>query len=213
MNEATPIKVMVVDDHPIVRSGLRSMLLAFDDLQLIGEAGSGEEILALCRETVPDVILMDIVMPGMDGIAATRAVLDQNPELKIIALTTFPDEDLVQNALEAGVVGYLLKNTPIDGLADAIRSARAGKMVLASEATQALVAAMTQKEELGSDLSDREREVLAHVVQGLSNNEIANLLAISPATVKHHVSACMSKLGSANRAQAAAMAVEYKLIP
>ena len=129
MTDPRPIKVMIVDDHPIVRDGLKNMLLAFDDLQLVGEAGDGNEALAQCRQTQPDVILMDMVMPGMDGIAATRAVLEHYPQVKIIMLTSFVEDSVVQNALEAGATGYLLKNVSINTLADAIRSAYAGQPV------------------------------------------------------------------------------------
>jgi NarL family two-component system response regulator LiaR len=211
MTEAKPIKVMIVDDHPIVRDGLKSVLLAADDMELAGEAGSGRETLARCRERVPDVILMDVVMPGMDGLETTRAVLSQYPEVKIVVLTTFPEEDLVQKALAAGAIGYWLKNAPADALADAIRTAYAGQATLAPEATQALIRARTNPRKLGYDLSDRELEVLALLVAGLSNDEIAERLVISPGTVRHHVSACISKLGASNRTHAAALAVEHGL--
>lgn len=211
MTEAKPIKVMIVDDHPIVRDGLKSVLLAADDMVLAGEAGSGREALARCRESLPDVILMDVVMPGMDGLETTRAVLGQYPEVKIVVLTTFPEEDLVQKALAAGAIGYWLKNAPADALADAIRSAYAGQATLAPEATQALVRARASPRKLGYDLSGRELEVLALLVDGLSNDEIAERLVISPGTVRHHVSACISKLGASNRTHAAALAVEHRL--
>lgn len=211
MTEAKPIKVMIVDDHPIVRDGLKSVLLAADDMVLAGEAGSGRETLARCRESLPDVILMDVVMPGMDGLETTRAVLGQYPEVKIVVLTTFPEEDLVQKALAAGAIGYWLKNAPADALADAIRSAYAGQATLAPEATQALIQARTSPRRLGYDLSGRELEVLALLVDGLSNDEIAERLVISPGTVRHHVSACISKLGASNRTHAAALAVEHRL--
>jgi NarL family two-component system response regulator LiaR len=213
MRETKPIKVMIVDDHPVVRNGLKAMLLAIDDMDLAGEAGSGREALARCRESLPDVILMDMVMPGMDGLETTRAVLDLYPEMKIIVLTSFPQEELVQKTIAAGASGYLLKNTDIDSLPGAIRAACAGQSTLAPEATQALIQARTAPPKLGHDLSTREREVLALVVEGLRNDEIADRLAISPFTVKNHVRACISKLGAANRAQAAALAVKHRLVP
>jgi NarL family two-component system response regulator LiaR len=211
MTETKPIKVMIVDDHPIVRDGLKSVLLAADDMELVGEAGDGREALARCKETLPDVILMDLVMPGMDGLETTRAVLGQYPDVKIVVLTTFPEEGLVLATLEAGAIGYLLKNTPTDKVADAIRSAYAGQPTLAPEATQALIRARIGPQKLGHDLSKREKEVLALVVEGLSNNEIAERLVISPATARHHVSACITKLGASNRTHAAALAVEHGL--
>ena len=211
MNEANTIKVLIVDDHPVVRTGLTTMLYAFDDLDLIGDAGSGPEALARCQENRPDVILMDIVMPDMDGLATTRAVLAQHPKVRIIVLTSFPEADLVEKAVDAGAAGYLVKNAPIDSLADAIRTVNAGQPVFAPEVTQALIQTRPHAPRLGHDLSEREREVLALVVDGLSNREIAARLSISPATVRHHVSACISKLGAANRAQAAALAVAHHL--
>jgi NarL family two-component system response regulator LiaR len=213
MADREPIKVMVVDDHPVVRDGLKSMLLAFDDLEQIGEADSGSAALALCQQNTPDLILMDILMPGMDGILATRTILEQYPQMKILILTSYPKDDMVQRSLEAGAIGYLLKSATIDSMANAIRSAVAGQPTLAPEATQALIRVKTGPLKPGSDLSKREREVLALLVQGLSNEEIAERLVISPATARHHVSACIQKLGAANRTQAAALAVEHGLVP
>ena len=212
MSKAKSIKLILVDDHPMIRHGIKTMLLTFDDIRVIGEAGNGSDALALCEETEPDVMLMDVVMPGMDGLETTRAILARYPQVKIIVLTTFPEKDLVQRALEAGAFGYLLKDTPIDTLGGAIRSAYAGQSTLAPEAAQALIQAKTSPPKLGHDLSPREREVLALVVEGLSNDEIADRLVISPNTVRKHVSACISKLGATNRAQLAAEAVRNQLV-
>jgi NarL family two-component system response regulator LiaR len=212
MTEQTPIKVLVVDDHPVVRDGLKNMFLVFNDLELAGEAEDGNEALAFCHLHPPDVILMDILMPGMDGIQATNAILKQYPQVKIIILTSYPEDDLVQNSLEAGAIGYVLKNASIDDLADAIRSAYSGMPTLAPEATKALIHAKSGPAKPGENLSPREREVLALIAGGLSNEEIAEQLVISPATARHHVSACIHKLGAANRAEAAALAVKNGLI-
>lgn len=213
MADTNSIKVLIVDDHPVVRDGLKNMLLAFDDLELIGEAGNGSEALGLCQEGTPDVILMDILMPVMDGLEATRAIRERYPQVKIIILTSYPEDELVQESLETGAIGYILKGTTIDALADAIRSANSGRPTLAPEATEALIRAKTGPPKPGSDLSEREQEVLGLIAEGLSNDEIAGRLMISPATARHHVSACIQKLGAANRAQAASLAVKHRLIP
>jgi NarL family two-component system response regulator LiaR len=212
MSNTKSIKLIIVDDHPMVRHGIKTMLLTCDDMWVIGEAGNGRDALALCKETQPDVILMDVVMPGMDGLETTRAILERYPQVNIVVLTSFPDPDLVQKALEAGAVGYLLKDTPIDTLGGAIRSASAGQSFLAPEAAQALIQARASHQKLGHDLTAREREVLALIVEGLSNDEIADRLVVSTNTVRKHVSACISKLGASNRAQAAALAVRHQLI-
>jgi two-component system, NarL family, response regulator LiaR len=212
MTDPKGIRVMIVDDHPVVRDGLKNMLDAFDDLELVGEAEDGYQALATCEQYQPEVILMDMFMPGMGGIAATRAILKKYPDIHIIILTSFVEEDLVQNALEAGAVGYLVKNAPIDILAEAIRSAHVGQPTLSPQAITALIRSRTAPLKPGQDLTKRELEVLALMVQGLNNEQIARQLLISPATARHHVSACLQKLGATNRTQAAALATKYHLI-
>jgi NarL family two-component system response regulator LiaR len=206
---------MLVDDHAVVRSGLSAFLIAFDDLELVGEAGSGEEAMRLCDQVRPDVVLMDLVMPGMDGAAATRAIREHCPEIQVIALTSFKEETLVQGALEAGAIGYLLKNVSADELVDAIRAAHAGRPTLAPEAAQVLIRATRSAAEpppLGHDLTPREREVLALMVEGLNNPEIAERLVVSRSTVKFHVSSILSKLGASGRTEAVALAVQHDLV-
>lgn len=209
---STPIRVMLVDDHAVVRSGLSAFLQAFDDLEMVGEAGSGEEALQLCGQLLPDVVLMDLVMPGMDGARATQAIRERWPQIRIIALTSFETEDLVQAALQAGAISYLLKNVSALELADAIRAARQGRSTLAPEATKVLIRSAQQPRPLGYDLTEREREVLALMAQGLSNPDIAERLVTTQSTVKFHVSNILSKLGVSSRTQAVALALQHKLV-
>lgn len=211
MSEQRPIRVMIVDDHDMVRSGLKSFLRAFDDLEMVGEASSGEQAISLCAEVEPDVILMDMVMPGMDGAETTRHIRQHNPRIQIIALTVFQEGDLVERAIKAGAISYLLKKVTAPQLAQGIRDAYAGKSILAEEAAAALVRTTRRTPGLGHDLTDREREVLALLVKGLNNAEIAERLVVSRSTASFHVGNILSKLGAANRAEAVALAYKYKL--
>ncbi len=212
MTEGSRIRVMVVDDHAVVRSGIEYSLLSLDDIELVGSAGSGAEALSLCEQVRPDVVLMDMVMPGMDGVAATRAIRERYPNTRVIALTSFQEGGLVQDALQSGAISYLLKDVGLEELADAIRAARAGKVTLAPEAAKALAEAAAQPADPGNDLTDREREVLALIVEGKSNVEIADELSVSLSTARFHVSTILSKLEASNRAEAAALAVKHGLI-
>ena len=212
MNTSDPIKVMLVDDHAVVRSGLSAFLSAYDDLELIAEANSGEQAVNLCDQIQPDVILMDLVMPGMDGATATRKIRTRCPDIQVIALTSYKEDDLVQQALEAGAIGYLLKNVSADDLADAIRKAHAGKPTLAPEAAQVLIQTTTGSPSPGHDLTDREREVLNLMVAGLTNPQIAEQLVVSQSTVKFHVSSILSKLGVSSRTEAVSYALQNNLV-
>ncbi|HMQ56702.1 MAG TPA: response regulator transcription factor, partial [Anaerolineae bacterium] len=193
----------------VIRNGLRYSLLAFDDIAVVGEAGSGEEALSVCGRTQPDVVLMDLLMPGMNGEVTTQAIKARHPEIQVIALTSFQHKGMMQKVMQAGAIGFLLKNVSIDELAEAIRTAYAGRLTLASEAAQML---LEPTEELGTTLTERQREVLDLVVEGLSNNEIAERLVVSLSTARHHVSEILTKLGAANRAEAAAIAVRQNLV-
>jgi NarL family two-component system response regulator LiaR len=212
MDTPQTIHVMLVDDHNVVRSGLATFLKAYDDLELVGEARNGREALDLCHIKQPDVILMDLMMPVMDGIAATRAILAQYPQIKIIAMTSFEQEDLVQGVLAAGAMGYLLKNVTADDLAQAIRDAVSGRATLSPEAATALIHATRPTTQPSFDLTEREMQVLKLVVQGQSNQQIADALVITLATVKAHVSSILSKLGVSSRAEAIAHAIKHKIV-
>lgn len=212
MTEQQKIRVMLVDDHAVVRSGLADFLLAFDDLELAGETSSGEEAIPKCGEYQPDVVLMDLMMEGMDGAEATRRLREAHPDVQVIALTSHKEEDLIERAIKAGAIGYLLKNVKATELAEAIRSAFRGEPVLAPEAAKALMRATTRPPDPGYDLSPREHEVLALMVEGLNNPEIADRLVISRSTVKHHVGSILSKLGTSSRTEAVALAVKHNLV-
>jgi len=206
-----PIRVMLVDDHVMVLRGLATFMRVFDDLQLVGEAKSGEAAIQLCAEVSPDVILMDMVMPGMDGASATRAIHQQFPAVQVLALTSFKEGELIKNALEAGAIGYLLKDVSAEELARAIRAAASGRATLSPEAAQALVETANQPPEPGLDLTEREREVLTLMIEGLNNTQIAGRLSVSPSTIKSHVSNILSKLGVASRTEAVTLALRHKL--
>jgi NarL family two-component system response regulator LiaR len=212
MTDSTPIRVMVVDDHDMVRRGLAAFLRVKPDLKLIGEARNGREAVDMCAELQPDVILMDLVMPEMDGATATRLIRECCPKIQVIALTSFQEQSLVEEALQAGAIGYLLKNVSASDLAEAIRAAQAGKTTLAPEAVQALVQASSREPALGHDLTPREREVLVLLVEGLTNPEIADRLTVSRSTAKAHVSNILSKLGASTRMEAISLALQHKLV-
>jgi two-component system, NarL family, response regulator LiaR len=207
-----PIRVMIVDDHTMVRRGLATMLKVFEDLQLVGEAESGEAAIQLCATVIPDITLMDLSLPGMDGATATRAIRQQFPQVKVIVLTSFKEGDRIKKALEAGAIGYLLKDTSADELAQAIRSAHAGRATLSPQVAQALVETVNQPPSPGLDLTERELEVLALMVEGLNNTQIAGRLTVSASTIKSHVSNILSKLGVASRTEAVTLALRNGIV-
>jgi len=207
-----PIRVMLVDDHTMVRRGLATFLKIFDDLQLVGEAENGETAVQLCAEVLPDVILMDMALPVMDGATATRAIRQQFPQVQVIVLTSFKEGELIKNALEAGAIGYLLKDVSADELVGAIRAAYAGRATLSPEAAQALVETSNQPPAPGLTLTEREREVLSLMIEGLNNTQIAGRLTVSPSTIKSHVSNILAKLGVASRTEAVTLALRNRII-
>jgi NarL family two-component system response regulator LiaR len=213
ISPSQPIRVMLVDDHTMVRRGLVTFLKVFDDLQLAGEAESGEAAIQLCAEILPDVILMDLVLPAMDGATATRAIRQQFPQVQVIALTSFKEMELIKNALAAGAIGYLLKDVSADELARAIRAAHFGRATLCPEAIQTLVEIENQQPAPAIDLTKREREVLTLMIEGLNNTQIAGRLTVSPSTVKSHVSNILSKLGASSRTEAVTLVLRNRIIP
>jgi two-component system, NarL family, response regulator LiaR len=212
MGEEYSIRVMIVDDHAVVRSGLGAFLQVFEDFELVGEASSGEQAVKICDQVNPHVVLMDLVMPGMDGAAATKAIREKCPDIQVIALTSFREQELVQGALQAGAIGYLLKNISANELASAIRGAYAGRPTLAPEAAQVLIDSSRKADLPHFELTEREREVLQLMIKGMSNPQIAKQLIVSRSTVKFHVSSILTKLGVSSRTEAVALALQQKLV-
>jgi two-component system, NarL family, response regulator LiaR len=206
------IRVLIVDDHAMVRRGLATFLKVFDDLELAGEAESGQAAIELCARLQPDVVLMDMVMPDMDGAAATRLIRKQSDSVQVIALTSFKEEILVQSALQAGAIGYLLKDISAEELARAIRAAHAGRATLSPDVAEVIVQAAAKPPKPGFDLTDREREVLSLMIEGLNNTQIAGRLEVSPSTIKSHVSNILSKLGVASRTEAVTLALRNRIV-
>ena len=212
MNAKETIKVMIVDDHLMVRDGLKVFLSIHDDLEVIAEAEDGQQAIERCTQVQPDVILMDVVMPNVDGPTATTRIRADYPEIKVIALTTFTEKELVLRAIKAGAIGYLLKDIHPDKLATAIRDAHHGRSTIDAGAAQTLMQAAAESPPPGSDLTPREREVLALLVEGKTNKEISEELIISQATVRLHVSNILSKLGASNRTEATTLAHKHNLL-
>jgi len=207
------IRVVIVDDHVLVRSGLEVVLGMFDDIELVAEAGDGDEAVRLCRELAPDVVLMDLVMPGgTSGVEATKQVLASCPGTRVVALTSFGEDDLIHETLRAGAIGYLMKNVSADQLADAVRAAHAGRSTLAPEAADVLVRSVSAPPHGADSLTARERQVLKLMADGMTNADIAERLVIGVATVKTHVSSIIAKLGVSTRTEATSIAIRRGLV-
>lgn len=212
MDESKPIRLLLVDDHAVVRSGLRAVIQSQDDMVLVGEAGDGAQAVRLCEQFKPDVVLMDLLMPGMDGVAATGVIHERWTDIRIIILTSFKEKELVDAALKAGALSYLLKNVSAQELLNAVRGAAAGQPRLSPEAAQVLIQEVREPDRLGFDLTGREQEILKLMVDGLQNTAIASRLIVSSSTVKFHVSNILSKLGVSTRTEAVAIALKNKLV-
>ncbi|GAB1420276.1 response regulator transcription factor [Anaerolineales bacterium] len=206
------IKILIVDDHHMVRKGLVVLLEEFEGFEILGEANDGEHALDICGQSCPDVVLMDMNMPRMDGISATRKIKEVCPKTEVVILSSFSEEDQVQAALKAGAMSYLMKDISGDELASAIRRAHEGESTLSPQAARILIQASTRPPSIGHDLTERERDVLSLMIEGLNNREIGEQLIISSSTVKNHVSSILSKLETTSRTQAVAIAVEHKIL-
>lgn len=206
------IRVMIVDDHGMVRQGLSTFLSLHDDLEIVGIASGGSETLETYQTLKPDVILMDLIMPDMNGVDVIRQINKQTQQVKIMALSSFSDKELVRAALEAGAKGYMLKDVSGEQLADAIRKIMNGEPALADSATKALIETVSRGSKMSPfELSTREREVLVFIVDGMSNAEIAYKMGVKQSTVKTYVSRILSKLDVSSRVEAATLAIKYKL--
>jgi DNA-binding NarL/FixJ family response regulator len=218
MGTMNRIRVFLVDDHAVVRSGMRAFLEMLDDIEVIGEAGDGrralEELAVLdARDDLPDVVMMDLVMPRLDGVAATRAIRDRYPGVEVVALTTFSEPERVHAAMAAGAAGYLLKDASADDVAAAVRAAYRGEVHLDPVAARNLSRSLTAPDQAGAGLTRREREILVLIAQGKSNRDIASTLVISERTARTHVSNVLAKLGLTSRTQAALWAVREGFVP
>ena len=210
--EETRIRVMIVDDHLLLRRGLETVFSLAPDIHLVGEASSGDQAIRMCDELVPDVVLMDIALPDLDGVAVTNFIKKRHANVQVIMLTGIQDDLNVKRALEAGAIGYFHKDVSTDVLFRAIRSAVTGRAMLSQEATDALVRLVAQPPTPGYDLTPRELEVLALLVSGSRNEVISDILCITPATVKNHVSKILSKLHVESRTGAVMVAIRNKLV-
>jgi len=206
------IRIVIADDHTMVRNGLQMFIDSIESFELVGQASDGDEAIRICRETDPDVVLMDLAMPKVDGVEAIRGILHSHPHIKIIALTSFKDDDLVYAALKMGAVNYLLKDVSHDELAQAIQNAYRGESTIKADVTQALLRVAGKSLTLPVQLSAREHDVLRLLVRGFSNPQIANELHLGDSTIKFHVSNILSKLGVTTRTEAAALAVQQHLV-
>jgi Response regulator containing a CheY-like receiver domain and an HTH DNA-binding domain len=212
MSEKNKIKVMVVDDHPLVRHGIKTVFEAYGDILLVAEAENGKEAIEMYEKYRPDIVLMDMIMPILDGVEATSRLVKMWPDIKVIALTSFNDIDLIKKSLKAGAISYILKNISGAKLVKTIKDVHRGKFVLSSHATKILLSELREADSEKIKLTGREKEILAFIVEGLSNKEISKRLFLSNSTVQFHVSNILSKLGVSKRTEAVCLALKQKLV-
>jgi len=210
MSDNQKIGIILVDDHRRIHQALSEMISFFDDIELLAHGSNGLEAVDLCDLYRPDIVLMDVVMPMMDGIEATKQIIQKHPDIKVLALSSFRDHDTVRAMLESGAVGYVLKDSSVDDLENTIRTAYEGQSILSPEIMQALL----EKSQIGQEtnLSSRELEVLKHFASGMTNNQIASMLTISTSTVKFHITNIIDKLGVSTRAEALVVAAKNNLV-
>ena len=206
------IKVLIVDDHPLVRRGIKTLLDVYDDIEVIGEAENGREALEICEKYKPDIVLMDLIMPEVNGIEATKEIVKNWSYIKVVTLTSFLDKKLIEDSLKAGAIGYVLKNISGDKLVATIRDADKGKSTLSSEASDFLISNIKKPPVEDYHLTSQEKNILACLVEGLSNKKIAQKLILSLSTVKFHVSNILNKLGVSSRTEAVSLAIKNKLV-
>jgi len=206
------LKVLIVDDHPLVRHGLSVLLGVYDDIEVIGEAENGREAFEMCGKHLPDIVLMDLIMPEIDGIEATRKILKNWSSIKIVILTSFVDKKLIEDSLKAGAIGFILKNVSGENLVATLRDAYRGKSTLSSEASDFLISNLKNPTVAEYQLTSQEKIIITCLVDGLSNKKIAQKLVLSLSTVKFHVSNILSKLGASSRAEAVSIALKNKMV-
>lgn len=206
------LKVLIVDDHPLVRHGLSVLLGVYDDIEVIGEAENGREAFEMCGKHLPDIVLMDLIMPEIDGIEATRKILKNWSSIKIVILTSFVDKKLIEDSLKAGAIGFILKNVSGENLVATLRDAYRGKSTLSSEASDFLISNLKNPPVAEYQLTSQEKIIITCLVDGLSNKKIAQKLVLSLSTVKFHVSNILSKLGASSRAEAVSIALKNKMV-
>jgi len=206
------IKVLIVDDHSLVRNGIKTLLGIYDDIEVIGEAENGKGALEICGKCLPDVVLIDLIMPEINGIEATKKILESWPTIRVVTLTSFVDKKLIEDSLKAGAIGYVLKNISGENLVTTIRDAAKGKSTLSSEASDFLISNIKKPAVVEYQLTNQEKNILGCLVEGLSNKNIAQKLVLSLSTVKFHVSNILNKLGASSRAEAISIAIKSKLV-
>jgi NarL family two-component system response regulator LiaR len=206
------IRVLIVDDHPMVRHGINVLLGAYDDIEVVGEAENGREAVEMCEKHKPDIVLMDLMMPEVNGIEATRIIQKNWSDIKVVTLTSFIDKNLIADSLKAGAIGYVLKNISGDNLVSTIRDADKGKSTLSSEASDFLISNLKTPPVIDYQLTAQEKKIVACLVEGMSNKMITRKLILSLSTVKFHVSNILNKLGASSRAEAVSIALKNNLI-